>query len=76
MEAILSQLTLGSIIKRVRFFKEGKDSTSQGESRELHEAEVVGVKANKEGHLVCTVKAEGVYKSFSVRCVTSLMMAE
>jgi hypothetical protein len=75
MEAILSQLTLGSTIKRVRFFKEGKDSTGQGKSRELHEAEVVGIKANAAGHMVCTVKAEGAFKSFSVRCVTSLTMA-
>ncbi len=75
MQDILSSLTTGSIIKRVRFFKEGKDSTGQGESRELFQAEVVGVKANKEGHMVCTVKAEGAFKSFSIRCVTSLTMA-
>jgi hypothetical protein len=76
MENILSQLTIGSTIARVRFFKEGKDSTGQGEIRILENAIVEGVKANKEGHLVCTVKAEGAYKSFSVRCVTSLTMAK
>jgi hypothetical protein len=59
----------------VRFFKEGKDSTGQGEARELLQAEIVGVKPNKEGNMVCTVKAEGAFKSFSVRCVTSLTMA-
>jgi hypothetical protein len=75
MEAILSQLTVGANIKRVRFFKEGKDSTGQGESRVLENAVVEGVKQNKEGHFVCTVKAEGAYKSFSVRCVSSLTMA-
>ena len=75
MEAILSQLTLGSTIARVRFFKEGKDSTGQGETRVLENAVVEGVKLNKEGFPVCTVKAEGSYKSFSVRCVTSLTMA-
>ena len=75
MEAILSQLTLGSTIKRVRFFKEGKDSTGQGEIRVLENAVVEGVKPNKEGNIVCTVKAEGGFKSFSVRCVTSLTMA-
>ena len=75
MENILSQLTLGSTIARVRFFKEGKDSTGQGEIRVLENAVIQGVKTNKEGHLVCTVKAEGAYKSFSVRCVTALAMA-
>jgi len=72
MEAILSQLTEGVEIATVSFFKEGKDSTGQGEKRTLQNAIVQGVKANKEGNLVCTVKAEGSYKSFSVRCVTKL----
>ena len=75
MENILAQLAIGSTIARVRFFKEGKDSTGQGEVRILENAIVQGVKANKEGNMVCTVKAEGSYKSFSIRCVTSLVMA-
>ena len=76
MEAILSQLTIGSTIIAVAFFKEGKDSTGQGERRVLENVTVEGVKANKEGHLVCTVKAgPKEYKSFSVRCVSSLTMA-
>lgn len=75
MQAILDQLTIGANIKKVAFFKEGKDSTGQGERRVLENATVEGLKANKEGHLVCTVKAEGAYKSFSVRCVSSLTMA-
>jgi len=75
MQAILDQLTIGSTIARVRFFKEGKDSTGQGEIRTLQNAVVEQLKTNKEGHLVCTVKAEGAYKSFSVRCVSSLTMA-
>jgi hypothetical protein len=75
MQAILDQLTAGSTIARVRFFKEGKDSTGQGEIRTLQNAVVEGVKLNKEGFPVCTVKVEGAYKSFSVRCVTALAMA-
>jgi hypothetical protein len=75
MQAILDQLTIGSTIAKVAFFKEGKDSTGQGERRVLENAVVERVKQNKEGHIVCTVKAEGTYKSFSVRCVSSLTMA-
>lgn len=75
MKDILSQLTIGANIKKVAFFKEGKDSTGQGERRVLENAVVEGVKLNKEGFPVCTVKAEGSYKSFSVRCVSSLTMA-
>jgi hypothetical protein len=76
MQAILDQLTLGSTIAKVAFFKEGKDSTGQGERRVLENVVVEGVKANKEGHFVCTVKAgPKEYKSFSVRCVSSLTMA-
>jgi hypothetical protein len=75
MQAILDQLTIGSTIAKVAFFKEGKDSTGQGERRVLENAVVETLKTNKEGHLVCTVKAEGAYKSFSVRCVSSLTMA-
>jgi hypothetical protein len=76
MQAILDQLTIGANIKKVAFFKEGKDSTGQGERRVLENVTVEGVKANKEGHMVCTVKAgPKEYKSFSVRCVSSLTMA-
>ena len=76
MKDILSQLTAGSTIAKVAFFKEGKDSTGQGQRRVLENVTVEGIKPNKEGHLVCTVKAgPKEYKSFSVRCVSSLTMA-
>lgn len=75
MQDTLSKLIVGSTIAKVAFFKEGKDSTGQGERRVLENAVVEALKTNKEGHLVCTVKAEGAYKSFSVRCVSSLTMA-
>lgn len=74
MEAILAALTKGIEIETVSFFKEGKDSTGQGEKRTLQSAVVEGVKTNKEGFPVCTVKAEGSYKAFSVRCVTKLIL--
>ena len=75
MQDTLSKLIVGSTIAKVAFFKEGKDSTGQGERRVLENAVVEGVKLNKEGFPVCTVRAEGAYKSFSVRCVSSLTMA-
>ena len=76
MQDTLSKLIAGSTIAKVAFFKEGKDSTGQGERRVLENVTVEGVKANKEGHMVCTVQAgPKEYKSFSVRCVSSLTMA-